>query len=109
MKFSTGLFLMLGLFLGIEIYRTYLLSKAMKADQQIDEDVLVSTHREGKIVYLIFSTTKGITSHNYTIDSMEYEFIHPPTKLIPNGTPIIDAIEPSDNTYHAAQVQRDGR
>jgi hypothetical protein len=40
----------------------------------------VTKHQEGNITYLIFQKSNSIAVVNYTADSLEYEFLHQPTK-----------------------------
>lgn len=41
----------------------------------------VSPYQYDKITYLVFKTDGGIHVVNYTADSLEYEFLHSPTKI----------------------------
>jgi hypothetical protein len=82
------LWLFLGLFFGIEVYRSYMLQKAMAKSET------VTKYQKGNITYLVFGDGSAIT--NYTSDSLEYEFLHPSTKDLMDSQVLIRL---GDTTY----------
>lgn len=52
---------------------------------QFSNNIKVTTLIEGKITYLVIRNGDGLDVVNYTQDSLEYEFLHQPTKTQFNG------------------------
>jgi hypothetical protein len=52
---------------------------------EFDKDINLVRHQEGKITYLIFGNGNGMSVVNYTQDSLDWEFLHSPTKTMDNA------------------------
>ena len=49
------------------------------------DDIGINVYQKGNITYLTFENRNGLCTVNYTSDSMEWEFLHQPTKTTTNG------------------------
>lgn len=95
MKLIRSIWVLLGLFFGLEVYRSFLLQKAMSKGDT------VRRYQEGKVTYLIFGDGNAVA--NYTSDSMEYEFLHSPTKTKEDDS--LHAKPSGDHISEFAQVR----
>lgn len=66
----------------------------------------LNEYHRGNITYLIFRRNNSIYVVNYTADSLEYEFLHSPTKTQTSGTSNCDSLYVDSKT---GEIRQSGR